>query len=579
MSLQPTKATSLKHWGDLPTALTAADVVEEASADCGWGRLLFGQTFSNPEKLADALQLEGPGRRDIAIYVRDPHVLLSHAPQSLFLDPSHTFRLDLTRALPAADKPTTFHVRAAGPDDESLINTIYITRGMVPVSRGFCGHAGPEDPVTLLTAVDQATGHIIGVVMGVDHAMVFNDPDGGSSLWALAVDPQARYPGIGKTLVLALARHFRARGRAYMDLSVMHDNAEAIALYDKLGFERVPVYSVKRKNPINETLFIGPAPEESFNIYAQIIIDEARRRGISVEAEDASAGLFTLSLGGRSISCRESLSDLTSAVVMSRCDDKALTHRLLAAEGLKVPEQVTVRSEDDAVRALDRFGRIVLKPARGEQGKGVFVDLRSAEAVRRAWQEASKLCESVVVEEFVTGEDLRIIVIDGEVVAAAIRRPATIICDGKLTIEKLIEVQSRRRATATGGESRIPIDDETRRAVRAANYSLNDMPPEGTKLRVRKTANLHTGGTIHDVTGELHPELEKAAIKAAAVLRIPVVGLDFMVPSISEPEYHIIEANERPGLANHEPAPTAEKFIDFLFPQTKAAPRPASGKE
>ncbi|MEC9369146.1 MAG: ATP-grasp domain-containing protein, partial [Pseudomonadota bacterium] len=287
-------------------------------------------------------------------------------------------------------------------------------------------------------------------------------------------------------------------------------------------------------------------------------------------------GLFTLSLGGRSISCRESLSDLTSAVVMSRCDDKALTHRLLAQAGLKVPEQVVVRSEDDAVSVLDRLSRIVIKPARGEQGKGVFVDLRSADSVRRAWQQANKLSDAVIAEEFVTGEDLRIIVIDGEVVAAAIRRPATVICDGKLTVEKLIEVQSRRRSAATGGESRIPIDDETRRAVRAANYGLNDVPPEGTKLRVRKTANLHTGGTIHDVTGDLHPELEKASVEAAAILNIPVVGLDFIVPSIEEPEYRIIEANERPGLANHEPAPTAEKFIDFLLPQTNAAPRPAA---
>ena len=31
---------------------------------------------------------------------------------------------------------------------------------------------------------------------------------------------------------------------------------------------------------------------------------------------------------------------------------------------------------------------------------------------------------------------------------------------------------------------------------------------------------------------------------------------------------YVIEANERPGLANHEPQPTAERFLDMLFPQT-----------
>ena len=75
-------------------------------------------------------------------------------------------------------------------------------------------------------------------------------------------------------------------------------------------------------------------------------------------------------------------------------------------------------------------------------------------------------------------------------------------------------------------------------------------------------------GTIHDVTAELHPILRDAAETAARALRIPVVGLDFLVPAPDSQQYVIIEANERPGLANHEPQPTAERFIDLLFPFT-----------
>ena len=39
-----------------------------------------------------------------------------------------------------------------------------------------------------------------------------------------------------------------------------------------------------------------------------------------------------------------------------------------------------------------------------------------------------------------------------------------------------------------------------------------------------------------------------------------------LVPAVDRPEYVMIEANERPGLANHEPRPTAEAFVDLLFP-------------
>ena len=127
---------------------------------------------------------------------------------------------------------------------------------------------------------------------------------------------------------------------------------------------------------------------------------------------------------------------------------------------------------------------------------------------------------------------------------------------------------------ATGGESTIPLDEETERCVRMAGYELDDVLEKDTAIAVRKTANLHTGGTIHDVTAELHPVLAEACVRAARALDIPVVGLDLMVPSPDRPEYVFIEANERPGLANHEPQPTAEKFIDFLFPQTIAPPAP-----
>ena len=48
-----------------------------------------------------------------------------------------------------------------------------------------------------------------------------------------------------------------------------------------------------------------------------------------------------------------------------------------------------------------------------------------------------------------------------------------------------------------------------------------------------------------------------------------MTGLDLMVSDPAGPDYAIIEANERPGLANHEPQPTAERFIDLLFPQTR----------
>ena len=77
---------------------------------------------------------------------------------------------------------------------------------------------------------------------------------------------------------------------------------------------------------------------------------------------------------------------------------------------------------------------------------------------------------------------------------------------------------------------------------------------------------------MHDVTEELHPALAHAAVTAARALEIPCVGLDFIVNRPDQEEYVFIEANERAGLANHEPQPTAERFIDLLFPMSARPP-------
>lgn len=543
---------------------------ENAVVDMGWGRLIFGQTFADAETLITAIRAEGPGRRDIAAYIHDPHVVLAQAPQELFLDPSHTYRLDLDK-LTGGKKPRGFTIRRLNSlRDAEDVNRILLAQKMVPVAPDFFWQRRDSRVVTCLVVEDDATGRVIGTVMGCDHGRAFNDREKACSLWCLAVDPQTSRPGVGEALVRHLADLCKKAGAAFLDLSVLHDNEQAIALYERLGFERLPVFTVKRKNPINERLFLGPEPEEGLNPYARLIVDEARRRGIGVEIIDAEGGFFRLVSGGRSVACRESLSDLTTAVAMSICDDKAVTRRILAKAGIAVPAQLSIDAwaagKDAAASFLEQHRRVVVKPARGEQGKGVAVGLATLDAVEAAVAEARQLCDRVLIEAMAEGQDLRLVVIDYRVVAAAVRRPAHILGDGQSRVRDLIERQSRRRAAATGGESRIPLDAETERCLAAAGYGLDDVPDEGVAIQVRNTANLHTGGTIHDVTDNVHPALIQAAVLAARTIEIPVVGIDLMVPSPRGADYVFIEANERPGLANHEPQPTAERFVDLLFP-------------
>lgn len=566
--LERIKSPTASSWGE-PVGPASDTLTSEVEIDCGWGRLIFAHTFGDPDRLAATLRHEATGRRDIALYVRNPHVVLSVAPQELFLDPSDTYRLWLSDYRPQGHQTRGFVVRRLRTRaDAAAINRVYATRHMVSVPANFIWKNRSSRILTYLVAEDRETGEIIGTATGVDHANAFGDPEDGSSLWCLAVDPQSPHPGVGLALTDYLAGHFLARGRSFLDLSVLHQNRQAIALYEKMGFQRIPAFCLKCKNPINEPLFTGPSTTAKFNPYAQIIVDEALRRGIAVDALDAENGFFSLSHGGRTIVCRESLSELTTAVAMSRCDDKQVTSRLLKQAGLQVPRQQVAGPAEENAAFLADCGAVVVKPARGEQGQGVHVNLREPQDMEQAIAACRNLCDKVLIEEFHRGEDLRIIVINGKVVAAAIRQPPRVVGTGGHTIRALIEKQSRRRSAATKGESCIPMDSETERCVTEGGFQMEDILPTDKVLQVRKAANLHTGGTIHDVTDRLHPALVQAAIAAARSIDIPVVGLDFIVPGIHGPDYTIIEANERPGLANHEPQPTAERLIDLLFPQT-----------
>jgi GNAT-family acetyltransferase (TIGR03103 family) len=566
---------STRSWDARPPHLTK-DLHEEVSLECGWGRLIFGQTFPSHDSLVAAISREEAGRRDICLYVREPHVLVSKAPQELFIDPSHTYRLWLHQHRAGYEPIKGVVVRDLGSQDDcEAVNRIYMAAGMVTAPPDTLWANQRTPTFTYLVAEDADTGAVIGTVTGVDHRPAFNDPEDGTSLWCLAVDPQTTRPGVGRALVRMLADRFKARGRSYLDLSVVHDNRPAIALYEQLGFVRVPVYCVKRKNPINEHLFAAEPAEgvEDLNPYARIIADEASRRGVTVEVIDAESGLMKLSHGGRTVVTRESLSELTNAVALSRCDDKRLTRRLLADAGLAVPAGRRATGDAADLEFLRAMGEVVVKPARGEQGRGVTVGVTDEQALTDAVALAERFCPEVLIEQCVRGDDLRVVVIDHAVVAAAVRRPAFVTGTGAHTIRELISAASRRRAAATGGESEIPMDEVTVATVQQAGHDLGEILPEGVELEVRRTANLHTGGTIHDVTGRLHPTLAAAAIRASEVLDIPVVGMDLLVADVTGPEYVIIEANERPGLANHEPQPTTERFVDLLFPGTRALPR------
>src|SRR5258708_11603409 len=214
---------------------------------------------------------------------------------------------------------------------------------------------------------------------------------------------------------------------------------------------------VRRRTAFTDPLFPHP-PEtvDDLNPYARIIADEAMRRGIWVEVLDAEAGEMRLSHGGRSVVTREALSEYTSAVAMSRCDDKRLARRIVADAGSVVARGRLASFDEEDYAFLDEVGDVVVKPTRGEQGKGITVGVDNPDELDAALARAREQHPDVLIEQRAAGDDLRLVVIDHKVVAAALRRAAEVVGTGHHTVRELIDAQSRPRSAATAGESTIP---------------------------------------------------------------------------------------------------------------------------
>src|SRR5690606_25405186 len=127
-------------------------------------------------------------------------------------------------------------------------------------------------------------------------------------------------------------------------------------------------------------------------------------------------------------------------------------YKVCKEAGIRVAAQIRYSTKKASEDFLKLHKRIVVKPLIGEQGQGVSVDIQTKRDLGKAIKRAAQFSRDVLLEEYIEGKDLRIIVIDNEIVAASIRKPATILGTGKHTIKQLVVKQNRRSMAATGGE-------------------------------------------------------------------------------------------------------------------------------
>src|SRR5215470_8400442 len=257
---------------------------------------------------------------------------------------------------------------------------------------------------------------------------------------------------------------------------------------------------------------------------------------------------------------------------------------LLDAAQIPVPKGTVIRTEEGLNDAIETFGYpLVVKPIDGNHGKGNTTNITTHEQAIKAFAAAKEYNRSVIVEKFIRGYDFRALVINYKFICTALRTPASVVGDGKSTIQWLIDETNKDPRRGYGHEkvlTQITVDQFTQKMLDDKGYTLETVPQKGERVLLKPTANLSTGGTSTDVTDEVHPANIFMFERIARIIGLDICGIDVMATDLQTPVSEnggaILEVNAAPGFRMHlEPAKglarnVAEPVIDMLFPKGSA---------
>jgi len=325
--------------------------------------------------------------------------------------------------------------------------------------------------------------------------------------------------------------------------------------------------------------FIRFAQRRALGPSTAALVHAAERRGIPwLRLNEQS--LVQLGHGKYQQRIQATVTGRTPHIAVELASDKEETNKILAGLGLPVPQQELVQTGTQAVRAARRIGLpVVTKPYNGNHGRGISIRLTTEEEVAHGFEVAREHSRSVVVESFLEGEDHRLLVVNGELVAATRRTPGHVLGDGERTVAQLIDIVNQDPRRGVGHEkvlTRLELDAQAHKMLERAGLTVESVPEKGRTVYLRSTANLSTGGTATDVTDVIHPDNREMAERAVRAIGLDVGGVDFLSKNITE-SYRAIgggicEVNAAPGFRMHV-APSegtardvAVPVIDMLFP-------------
>jgi cyanophycin synthetase len=297
-------------------------------------------------------------------------------------------------------------------------------------------------------------------------------------------------------------------------------------------------------------------------------LESAYLQGIPLQKITGTTYLY--GWGARARWFDSSFTDVTPVIASNLARDKFATAAWLQRAGLPVPKHQFSATEEEAVQVAARLGYpVVVKPSDMDGGVGVSAGLRNDAQVIIAYRAAKAVSKKILVEKHFEGNDYRLQVLNGKVFWAVHRVPGGVEGDGSSSVLQLLDRLNADPVRGARGSSallkQIDLDEEAQDLLVQQDLTPESTPAAGQFVRLRRAANVASGGRPVPVLDVAHPDNLKLAERAARLLRLDLAGVDLLIPDIRQSWLTtgaaICEVNAQPQLSPHLPGLILEKLV------------------
>ncbi len=274
--------------------------------------------------------------------------------------------------------------------------------------------------------------------------------------------------------------------------------------------------------------------------------------------------IYTIGIGKHSEMIYSISSSKDSKIAKDIQRDKWQTNLMIQRMGLPIPKWQLINSVSEIEEVWAKYQKpVVIKPTGLTGGHGVVVGIKTIDEAKDAFKFAKKATEDrqredwqtkIMIQEQVSGEDYRLLVINGKLEVATKRIPAFVVGDGKHTLNELIEITNTdpRRDTSSPAHTLKPIaiDEPLKKYIKEQGLTLDTIIEKNKKIFVRKVASMSQGGITEDFTDKVGPEIRVIVESIASSIHAFTLGVDVMCKDISKPltkdNGAILEVNTMP---------------------------------